>query len=207
MRRDMEPPSVMDAWAHDASRRARARPVLHKRACTMPAWLSWFCARRPSANAAISLSCTSGCPSMVISGGTAPRCTIFALKSGSVVANCPSSSAASRWLSVHLDDSSPITGCSDPSSSTCARARRARRARCTRGLTGKALDSPPARPALWVQIELRNTSSLRFILGRPHAGQGGTGALHIPLVHLPPPVSHKLGCPTKLGACDAAHPR
>ena len=80
--------------------------------------MSTFCASLPSANAAISCSCASPADSISTSGGTAPRCTIFALKSGSVVANWPRSSAASRCDSPQREDSRPITGCKAPSSST-----------------------------------------------------------------------------------------
>ena len=44
-----------------------------------------------------------------------PTWTMRALHSSVVVANWPRSSAASRWLSVHLLLSSPMTGCRAPS--------------------------------------------------------------------------------------------
>mmetsp|Transcript_17599 Transcript_17599/g.54613 ORF Transcript_17599/g.54613 Transcript_17599/m.54613 type:complete len:320 (+) Transcript_17599:277-1236(+) len=94
----------------------------------MPAWLSAFCARRPSAKAAISLSSLFLARSILMSGLSPPRCTILTLRSvlscgaGSLAsygfANWPISSAASRWLSVHLLESRLMIGCSAFSAST-----------------------------------------------------------------------------------------
>lgn len=61
-----------------------------------PTWLSAFCARRPSAKAAISRSWLSSLASMSISGGTAPRCTILCLYSPSAAGGGRGGAAAAR---------------------------------------------------------------------------------------------------------------